>query len=59
MNKQLLRLLGTLTWYFVQVSFCVLTAQFIFGFSRGAAKVMPRQQLLGDAKLLSNVACDD
>jgi C2 domain./FYVE zinc finger. len=54
MNQRLLWLLGTSTWYFAQAPFCVLTARFIFGFSRGIAKVMRRQQLL-DGELLSRV----
>jgi hypothetical protein len=54
-NQRLLWLLGTSTWYFAQAPFCVLIARFIFGLSRGIAKVMRRQQLL-DAELLSNIS---
>jgi len=54
MSQRLLWLLGTSTWYFAQAPFCILTARFMFGLSRGIAKVMRRQQLL-DSELLSNI----
>lgn len=57
MSQRLLWLVGTSTWYFIQAPFCVLTARFAFGLSRGVAKVMRRQQLL-DAELLSKIPGD-
>lgn len=54
MRQRLLWLLGTSTWYFAQAPFCILTARFMFGLSRGIAKVMRRQQLL-DSEILSNI----
>lgn len=53
-NRRLLWILLTASWYFAQSPFVKITIRFIFGLHRGAAKMLRRQQLL-DSEILAKI----